>query len=170
MNKEVVEKRRAILINVLYLAFIVAVFYVVLKGFLGILLPFIAAFIVAALIQRPVKFLHKKTHIGRGPMSAVFVLLLLGVVGLLLFLLGNRIFVRVRGFYDYVMLRMQNVPELFADIPSSGVQDIVISSSSAPSSPGDEAFTFIQPAFFVAAIMASSLPENNRLDVVLYCS
>ena len=116
MNKEVVEKRRAILINVLYLAFIVAVFYVVLKGFLGILLPFIAAFLVAALIQRPVKFLHKKTHIGRGPVSAVFVLLLLGAVGLLLFLLGNRIFVRIRGFYDYVMLRMQNVPELFEDI------------------------------------------------------
>lgn len=116
MNKEVVEKRRAILINVLYFAFIVAVFYVVLKVFSGILLPFIAAFIVAALIQRPVKFLHKKTRIGRGPVSAVFVLLVVGVIGLLLFLLGNRIFVRVRGFYDYIMLRMQNLPEFLEDI------------------------------------------------------
>ena len=116
MNKEVVEKRRAILINVLYFAFIIAVFYVVLKVFSGILLPFIAALIVASLIQRPVKFLHKKTRIGRGPVSAVFVLLVVGVIGLLLFLLGNRIFVRVRGFYDYIMLRMQNLPEFLEDI------------------------------------------------------
>ena len=110
------EKRRAILINVAYIAFIVAVFYVVIKVFSGIFLPFIAAFLIAALIQRPVKFLSRKTHIGRGPVSAVFVLLLIGVIGLLLFLLGNRIFVRVRGFYDYIMLRMQNLPEFFEDI------------------------------------------------------
>ena len=116
MNREVVERRRAILINVAFVAFVVAVFYVVLKVFLGILLPFIAAFLLAALIQRPVKFLSKKTHVGRGPVSAVFVLLLIGVIGLMLFLLGNRIFLRVRGFYDYIMLRMQNVPEFFADI------------------------------------------------------
>lgn len=116
MGKELVEKRRAILINVAYFALIVAVFYFVMKIFSGILLPFIFAFIVASLIQRPVHFLAKKIHVGKGPVSAVFVLLILAVFGLLLFLLGSRLFTRVRGFYDYVMLRLQNLPEFFEDI------------------------------------------------------
>ena len=116
MGKEIVEKRRAILINVLYFALLIAVFYFVLKTFLGILLPFIVAFLGAALVQRPVKFLHKKTRIPRGPLSAVVVLLMVAVVVLLLVLVGNRLFVRVRGFYDYVKLRLQNMPEFFEDI------------------------------------------------------
>ena len=116
MEKEIVEKRRAILINVLYFALIIAIFYLLIKTFFGILIPFVVAFCVAALIQRPVRFLNKKTKISRGPVSAVFVLLILGLVGMLVFLLGNRLFARVRGFYDYIMLRLQNLPEFFEDI------------------------------------------------------
>ncbi len=116
MNKEVVEKRRALLINTAFFALIVAVFYFLLKLFSGILLPFIAAFIVAALIQRPVYFLSKKTHIGRGPISAVFVLLLLGVFGLLVFWLGSGVVSRLKGFAENIAARLQNLPEFLAEI------------------------------------------------------
>ena len=116
MKNDVVEKRRSILINAMYFALIVAVFYFVIKTCFGLLLPFIVAFIIAACIQRPVHFLSEKTHISRGPFSTVFVLLIIGVIGLLLFLLGNRLFIRAKGFYDYIMLRMQNLPEFLTEI------------------------------------------------------
>ena len=116
MVSNLIEKRRALLINVLFYALIVAAFYFILKVFSGILLPFIAAFLIAAVIQKPVHFLNRKTHIGKGPMSAVFVLLILGLIGLLIFLLGSRLVARARDFYNYIMLRMQNLPEFVNEI------------------------------------------------------
>ena len=116
MNKEVVERRRAILINTAFFALIIAVFYFLLKLFSGLLLPFIAAFIVAALIQRPVYYLSEKTHISRGPISAVFVLLILGVFGLLVFWLGSGIVGRLKGFAENISARLQNLPEFLAEI------------------------------------------------------
>lgn len=116
MEKTVVEKRRAILINVLYFALIIAIFYLVMKTFFGLLVPFVVAFCVAALIQRPVRFLNQKIKISRGPVSAIFVLLIVAIIGTLIFLLGNQLFGRVRGFYDYIMLRLKNLPEFFQEI------------------------------------------------------
>ncbi len=116
MDIGLIEKRRAFLINILYFAVIVALFYFVMKTCFGLLLPFIAAFVVASVLQRPVHFLNTRIHVGRGPISAVFVLLILGVIGLLLFLLGNRLVLRVKGFYEYIMLRLQNMPEFLENI------------------------------------------------------
>ena len=115
MIREVVEKRRALLINVAYFALIIAAFYFVLKYFMGLIAPFVVAFIFAAVLQRPVNFINKKTHIARGPLSTVCVLLLLAAVCMLMFLIGNRLFIRIRGFYDYVSLRFQNLPQFFED-------------------------------------------------------
>ena len=116
MGKELVEKRRAFLINILYFAAIVALFYFVMKTCFGLMLPFIAAFVVAAILQKPVHFLSTKIHVGRGPITAVFVLLILGLIGLLLFLLGNRLFNRAKGFYEYIMAQLQNLPEFLGNI------------------------------------------------------
>jgi len=121
LGSELVEKRRAVLINVVYYALIIALFYLVFKVFFGIIAPFIVAFFIAAILQRPVNFLNKKTRIGRGPLSTVCVLLLLGIIGLLIFLLGNRLFVKVKDFYDYVTRRLQDLPQFFEDVKNWAV-------------------------------------------------
>ncbi|MBQ7638191.1 MAG: sporulation integral membrane protein YtvI [Clostridia bacterium] len=124
MGTKLTEKRRSFIINIVYFAVIIALFYLVLKVFFGIIAPFIVAFIVAAILQRPVNFLNKKTKIGRSPLSTVCVLLLLGAVGMLIFLVGNRLFVRVKGFYEYVSLRLQNMPQFFEDIKNWAVSAV----------------------------------------------
>ncbi|MCH5197644.1 MAG: sporulation integral membrane protein YtvI [Oscillospiraceae bacterium] len=124
MGSALVEKRRALLINVVYYAFIIAVFYLILKVFFGIIAPFVFAFLVAAVLQRPVTFLNKKLHIGRGPLSALSVLLLLGIAGLLIFLLGSRIFARVKGFYEFASLRLQNLPQFLEDVKNWAVSAV----------------------------------------------
>ena len=51
------NKHLRFIIKVFYVVFALAVFYIVYKYMMRWLLPFIIAFIVAACIQRPVRFL-----------------------------------------------------------------------------------------------------------------
>ena len=111
-----VQKRLSTLINAAYYALIIAVFYLVFKTFFGMLVPFIVAFILAALFQRPVNFLARKTPVKRSISATVCVLLLVGVVALLFSFLGMSVADKIKSFYDYLMARMQNIPELLNDI------------------------------------------------------
>lgn len=111
-----VEKRRAILINTAYFVLLLAAFYLVFKTFFGILVPFIFAFIFAAVLQRPVNFITKKTPVKRSAASAVCVLLLICISGALFFLAGMGIFGKIKEFIDYVSLRLQNIADFSDDI------------------------------------------------------
>jgi sporulation integral membrane protein YtvI len=116
MENPTVQKRLATLINVAYYALIIAVFYLIFKTFFGMLVPFIVAFIFAALFQKPVNFLARKTPVKRSVSSTVCVLLVVGVIALLFSFLGMGVADKIKSFYDYVMARMQNIPELLTDI------------------------------------------------------
>ena len=116
VDNPTVQKRLSLLINVAYYALIISIFYLIFKTFFGLLVPFIIAFIFAALFQRPVNFLAKKTPIKRSVSSTVCVLLLVGVIVLLFSFLGMSAADKIKSFYDYVMARLQNIPELLTDI------------------------------------------------------
>lgn len=112
----IVEKRRAILINVAYFALLLAIFYLIFKTFFGILVPFISAFLFAALLQKPVNFITKKTPVKRSAASAGCVLLLLCLALSLFFLAGMGIFGKIKEFIDYMTLRVQNLSDFTDDI------------------------------------------------------
>ncbi|MBR6408529.1 MAG: sporulation integral membrane protein YtvI [Clostridia bacterium] len=79
-----VESRKRFIINITFLAIIVAIFYLFLKYAVGWIMPFIIALIIAFCIQRPVAWLSKKTKLKRKTMGAVIsvitILLMLGVI------------------------------------------------------------------------------------------
>ena len=116
VDNPTVQKRLSVLINVLYYALIISIFYLIFKTFFGLLVPFIIAFVFAALFQRPVNFLARKTPIKRSVSSTACVLLVVGVIVLLFSFLGMGVADKIKSFYDYVMARMQNIPELLTDI------------------------------------------------------
>ena len=60
-----VESRKRFIINITFLAIIVAIFYLFLKYAVGWIMPFIIALIIAFCIQRPVAWLSKKTKLKR---------------------------------------------------------------------------------------------------------
>ena len=122
VNATVVERRRAILINAAYFALILAVFYLIFKTFFSLLVPFLVAFVVGALLHRPVTFLAKKTPLNRSVSSAVCVLLILAVLGTIIFFLGSQIVDRVRGFYSFLTAKLQNFSEVL-----EAVRDWVLS-------------------------------------------
>lgn len=108
----VTSKKLRTLINVAYLALFVAAFYVVTKYFLGTLFPFILALAVAAMLQRPKRFLirHK---IPKGPASVLLSLLVyLVLIGLVV--LGSAYLVgQIRSFITYFTDQVTETATLF---------------------------------------------------------
>ena len=60
-----VEKRRAKLINLAYYAFLILVYYLFMKYAFWLVAPFIIAFGIAMALQKPVRAISKKTRIKK---------------------------------------------------------------------------------------------------------
>lgn len=120
----VIEKRRSVIISVIYYGLILTAFYLIFKTFFGLLVPFIAAFFIAALLHRPVRYISGKTPLNRTVTSTVFVLLILAVVGFLIFLLGNAVFGKLKDFYDFISRELKDIPTFAEKIKNWAVSAI----------------------------------------------
>lgn len=109
---EITEKRKATLINITYYTVIIALFYLFMKYAFGLVAPFIVALAVAILLQKPLRIISKKTKIKKNILGAVAVLLIISVLISLIVLVGYRLFVEFKGFGEYVMSKMSDLPAL----------------------------------------------------------
>lgn len=100
------EKRRRFIINFLYFAIIAALTFVILKFAMTLLFPFVAALVIAYILQRPIRFLAIKFQIP-PKISAIFIVLLFyGIIGTLL-VLGS-----IRAF-SYISDLVQRLPQIY---------------------------------------------------------
>ena len=113
---EAVEKRRRVIINLVYGGIILGLLYLFFKYAFWLLLPFIAAFFVAAVLQRPVNFLTRKTPLKKGAWSVFFVLLIAAVLATLLVLTGARIAAEAQGLMRWIGAQFATLPQLFETI------------------------------------------------------
>ena len=111
-----VERKRSAIINVVYLAMILAIAFLIIRYALGFCFPFLFAFLVALILQRPKNFLVRKTFLKDGASSVLCVFFLLFVVLGLLSLIGVELFSRIQDFVNYIALQLQNLGTVFADI------------------------------------------------------
>ena len=111
-----VEKRRALIINVIYLAMLIAVGFLIIRYALGVCFPFLFAFLAAAVLQRPKNFLVRKTFLKDGAASVICVFLLVFLVLAVVSLIGVRLFARIQDFINYLSLQFQNADEVVANI------------------------------------------------------
>ena len=109
---EITERRKATLINITYYTVIVALFYLFMKYAFGLVAPFIFAFAVAILLQKPLRIISEKTKIKKNILGAVAVLLIISAVIALVVLVGYRLFVEFKGFGEYIMSKMSDIPAL----------------------------------------------------------
>lgn len=109
---QVVEKRRQTIINVIYFGMIIAFAAVMLRYAVGICMPFIIAFVFAAILQKPKNFLVRKTPLKKGLASAICVLLALVLIALVFSLIGARMFDEIKGFVDYLVLQFKDLETL----------------------------------------------------------
>lgn len=111
-----IEKKKRFIINVVYATILIALFYLFFKYAFGTILPLLCALAVAMILQRPVNFISDKTHIKKGFVSTICVLLsfflLVFVLALLLIWVGSEF----RHFFKYIMLQLEDIPALIDNI------------------------------------------------------
>ncbi len=111
-----IEKKRSFIINTIYAAIIIALFYLFFKYALGTVFPIICAAVVAMVLQKPVNFISRTTHINRGFVSAVSVLFsfffLVAILGLILVWIGSEF----KGFFQYFMVQLEDIPALIEKV------------------------------------------------------
>lgn len=116
MNADIIEKRKNKLINLCYFAVIAVAAFCVYKWLLPLVIPFIAAFAVSAVFNKPVSAVVKKLPLKRSFVSTVFVCMLLLVISAVFFLIGIEIFEKLSGFYDYSVAQLQNIGGLINNL------------------------------------------------------
>lgn len=105
------EKKKKFIVDVTYLALIVALGYLTLKYALPLLLPFVLAFLIAYLLRRPIRFLSRVLHVPKGLAAVLLVVLTYGLICLLLVLAGIRLTATITGlvqqipafYYTYIL-------------------------------------------------------------------
>jgi len=102
------EKRRAFIINFLYFAIILGIVILLARYALGVLMPFLIAFLISLLLKPALAFLHDKLKLPRGLTGVVLVVLFYALVGLLLIVIGVQLFSSAKSFF--MML-----PSLYTD-------------------------------------------------------
>ena len=109
---EAVEKRRRVIINLVYAGIILGLMYLFFKYVFWLLLPFIAAFFVAAVLQRPANFLSNKTPLKKGLVSVILVMLVAAVLATILVLTGARIAAEAQGLVRWIGAQFASLPQL----------------------------------------------------------
>lgn len=120
----VTQKRLSAIINVVYAVMLLAAFYLVFRTFAGILMPFIIAFVMAMILHRPITYLNKKIKIPRSPLSAIFVILILGIFVSIILLAGMGIVDQIKGFTEFVKLKFHNLPGICETLKSYAVSAV----------------------------------------------
>lgn len=119
-----VEKKRNFIIHTVYIAIVLALFYLFFKYAFGVLFPFLCALAAAAVFQRPVNFICKKTPIKRG-IASVFMVLVGTLVILAAFvLIFIRLGVELKGFFQYLMIQLEDIPRFIAKIEGAVSQGL----------------------------------------------
>ncbi len=111
------EQKRTFIINTIYFLIIAAIFILVIKYALPLLAPFVFAFIIAAVLHRPIQFISKKTKIPYKPTALFMVLVFYATVGVLITLLSLRAFSGIQALIQFIpKFYSQRLEPAFIDV------------------------------------------------------
>jgi len=80
------EKRKRFIINISFIAVILALSILLVRYALPALVPFVIALVVSLLLKPIINFLHEKCHISKNISAVIIVFLFYGIIGLLVIL------------------------------------------------------------------------------------
>lgn len=112
-----VEKKRAFLINFAYIALILALVYVFFKYFFWITAPFVLSFFFAVVLQKPLRFLDKKTkNKAHAFWSILLVILSICVVIVPISFVIASIIGKISEFVSYLLAQLSDISTFLATI------------------------------------------------------
>ena len=124
MNEKV-EKRRAAIINIAFFAIIAAIIYVFFKYCFFVAAPFLISFFFAVILQKPLRWLDKKTNKKLHTLWSVLlvvlsIIIILGPVIILLTLAARQI----ASFISYLAAQLNDMPAFLSTLERE-VLDII---------------------------------------------
>ncbi len=149
------------IINIIYIGIILGLIYLGLKYAFWLLSPFIVALFIAAILQRPVNFLSRRTPLKKGLLSVIFVLLITAVLATLLVLTGARIASEVRSLATWFGSLMGELPALLETIREKLLHLV----KSLPGGLSATATESINQLFRSAAGSATEVAEDAQQNV-----
>jgi len=111
-----VEKKKKTIINFVYYALIIGVFYFFMKYAFWLLFPVLLSFFVAMCLQKPVNAIAKKTPIKKGPASVLCVVLVLLIFTVIIALIGTSAVNYLKGFFEYLRTLFNDTDTFLNDI------------------------------------------------------
>lgn len=110
-NRSLVQRRKERLVHITYFTVFITIYVLFIKYALAITAPFLAAFVIAMLLQRPINFLSNKMHgKGKKPLSFIFVSLIIILLAGVLVLLGYLISSEISDFVKFVVAKGKEIP------------------------------------------------------------
>lgn len=113
----IVEKRRAFIINFIYVAIFIGLYYFCIKFAFGYIFPFVAAAALAIFLQRPINAIKRKLHIkAHGAVSIILVLLIVVIIVGGIGIAGFVLFNELKDFFSYMFSHFSSVGELITTV------------------------------------------------------
>lgn len=110
------EFRRKKIINIVYCAIVLGLAYLFLKYCFSMFAPFLFAFFIAVIVQRPTNFITRKTKIKKGLTATVLVLLLYLVVAALISLIGVKLVDGIKSLIEFIQSKLSDIPTLIENV------------------------------------------------------
>ena len=110
------EKKRKFIIDVVFVAIILALAHFAIEYFAVWVLPFIIGLIVAIILQKPVDFLTEKTKPGKGFWSCLLVLVSLCAIFGVVALLGWALYEETPGFAKWLTSLVPSIKNTFDNV------------------------------------------------------
>lgn len=110
------EKRRKFLINTAYIAVILILYYLFVRYAFWLFFPFLFSFVVAAALQRPIRFLVRRLRFKKGLASFVCVLVPVLLFLLIGVLIGARLVTELRGVFRSLMAVAEDLPTFLEQV------------------------------------------------------
>lgn len=112
----VVELRRKRIINFVYFSIVIGLSYLFFKYCFWVVFPFLFAFFMATIVQKPTNFISQKLKIKRSFLSIFFILLLYATIGGLISLLGIKLVDAVKDLFAFVSAKIADFPTLVENV------------------------------------------------------
>lgn len=114
-----VERKRKAIINTVYYGMLIAGAVVVFRLGFGLLMPIILAFLFAMILQKPKNFLTRKTPLKKGSAAVLCVFIGISLIALAVSLVGVRVAEEIKGFIDYMIIRLQDIDSLVTAVETA---------------------------------------------------
>lgn len=112
------DRQKAFIIRVAYIILILGLGYVAIKYLLPLLMPFVIGVIIAAIFRPLIDFIKKKTHIKRAFVSIIILILFYGLIGLIISMIGVRVFVFLKDL-------LNSLPSLYNNFILPAVEKVM---------------------------------------------